>query len=286
MDNFDNNRPEYSQTSASKRPMQIAILIIAVGLLIVGGWWLMRPSEAPAPEIETVPMESTQEFVEPEPIAEPESPKDPIVETESSTPVEPAKPLPSLDNSDEFVREEVLALNNTEPVKQWVQATDLIKRSTAVIDGITQGVMLRKFLPVKAPAGKFATQKVGEQYFIDANNYQRYDTMVSLLTNTDPAKAAKSITTMEPLFEEAFAAQGYEDRTFKDALIEAIDQMLATPIYQEPPELKLESVYFKFADDDIENMSDAQKQLIRSGPKNTQKVQQYLQKLRAELIKM
>ncbi|WIO73417.1 DUF3014 domain-containing protein [Porticoccaceae bacterium LTM1] len=286
MDNFDNNRPEYSQTSASKRPMQIAILIVAVGLLVIGGWWLMRPSEAPNPEIETVPMEPVQQVEEPEPVVEPEPIKEPVEPTEPTMPAEPAQVLPSLDDSDEYVREEVLALNDAEPVKQWVQASDLIKRSTAVIDGITQGVMLRKFLPVKAPAGKFATQKVGEQYFIDANNYQRYDDVVSLLTKTDPAKAAKSITNLEPLFEEAFAAQGYENRTFKDALIEAIDQILATPIYQEPPELKLESVYFKFSDDSIENMSDAQKQLIRTGPENTQKVQQYLQKLRVELMKM
>jgi hypothetical protein len=42
-------------------------------------------------------------------------------------------------------------------------------------------------------------------------------------------------------------------------------------------------VYFKYADETLEKASDVEKLMWRLGPKNTQKVQDYLHKLEPEL---
>lgn len=275
-----NERYEHRPQPPKKRTGQIAAVVIAIVVIGFGAWWLTRPE--PEPEIETIASEPAETVVEPKPVEPAVTPSQPKPDME---PAPPQPTLPSLDNSDKMVRDVLSELNDSKRYQAWLQSDNLIRRGTALTDGLARGVVLHKFLPVKPPEGKFLTRKEGQRYWVDPTNYGRYDTLVKTLTDIKPAQAAKTIHLFKPLLEAAFNEQGYKNRTFDATLIAAIDQLLATPVYEQPPELKLESVYFKYADDKIEKLTDGQKQLIRMGPANTRKVQEYLRKLRAELVK-
>lgn len=284
-----NDRPtvafqEDDQLPERKRAPQAAILAIALAILVAGGWWLSRSME-PAPEEEVVSTLPPVEISEPEPVIDTE----PEIQTPAvEAPVEVDQPkitLPALDDSDPFIREQLSLLNISNTFQNWLQSDNLVRRAVVVTDGLSRGVMLQKFIPVSGPESKFAARKDGQQYWIDAKNYQRYDSLVNTLTAIEPEKLVNSVKLLKPLLDNAFAEQGYSDRSFDDALLKAIDQMLLTPRFDEPPELKLESVYFKYKDPSLEQLTPVQKQLIRSGPDNTLKIQSYLQQLKEELTK-
>ena len=285
----DHNEQSYYYPPAGKtrsRTGQIAILAIAVGVLVVGGWWLSHKPQQPAEPVVEAPV--VEPVIEPvlEETPEPE-PEQPAV-AETPEPIEPEpqpEPLPSLDNSDEFVRGTLLDISDRPTHQGWLKSDNLIRRVTAITDGLSRGELLQKFMPLQSPQGKFEAEKHGEAITISSDNYQRYNTVVDNLIAIEPQQLANTIQQLQPLMENAFEEQGYPDRTFKNALLEAIDELLATPSYQQPPELLLESVHYTFKDVEIEALSEAQKQLVRSGPENTRKLQGYLQQLRIELQK-
>ena len=67
-------------------------------------------------------------------------------------------------------------------------------------------------------------------------------------------------------------------------LLQAIDRVLSTPIIIEPIELTRESVLYQFADPDLEKLAPLQKQVLRTGPENTQKLQQQALALKNALL--
>ena len=285
----DHNEQSYYYPPAGKtrdRTGQIAILIIALGVLIIGGWWFSRDQQEPTDaEVQAPVVESAA--IEPAPVPEMPEPEQPVI-AETPEPVEPApqpEPLPSLDNSDEFVRGTLLDISDRSAHQNWLKSDNLIRRVTAITDGLSRGQLLQKFMPLVSPQKTFEVEKHGNSITISRDNYQRYNTLVDELIAIEPQQLATTIQLMQPLMENAFAEQGYPDRTFKGALQEAIDELLATPSYENPPELLLESVHYTFKDAELEALSEVQKQLIRSGPDNTKKLQFYLQRLKDELNK-
>lgn len=67
-------------------------------------------------------------------------------------------------------------------------------------------------------------------------------------------------------------------------VIAALDEILAAPVIVEPIELTRESVAFRFADERLEELSRLQKQLLRSGPDNTRRLQNIARQLREQLL--
>ena len=57
---------------------------------------------------------------------------------------------------------------------------------------------------------------------------------------------------MRPLLETAFAEMGYRPRQMDGIILQAIDNILATPIIVEPIKLTRDSVAYKFADPELE----------------------------------
>ena len=89
-------------------------------------------------------------------------------------------------------------------------------------------------------------------------------------------------------FKEVPTAEVVEiKRTSKDPqagrLVEAIDDMLATPEAQEPIPLRHPNVLFEYADSDLESRSVGQKQLLRMGPENAAAIKTKLREIRNEV---
>ena len=67
-------------------------------------------------------------------------------------------------------------------------------------------------------------------------------------------------------------------------MIRALDRVLLTPEITEPIELKRKEAIYQYADPELEELTDLQKQLLRMGPDNIDKVKRQAAALRAALL--
>lgn len=192
--------------------------------------------------------------------------------------------LPSLDDSDEFVRERLLLTKHRADLKTWLNTDDLVRRFANYFDGLARGVTLSKIVPLTAPEGRFTTHRDGDIIWLNAGNYERYNRTVAVLTSLDMDSMAQMFHFTRPLLESAFAEMGYRPRQMDGIILKAIDNILDTPIIVERIELKQESVTYTFADPDLEALLPLQKQLLRTGPENTQRIQHQALALKEALL--
>ena len=263
--------------------------ILALGtlasIIIVGGILYQAQNDSWVDEeILAIP---EQEAVKP--ITEPSVPKASIPNSVSTVTkvdevvqIKPA--LPSLDNSDQFVRKRVSLMSNKDNLQGWLATDDLLRRSASYLDGLARGVILTKIFPLSTPQGKFVTHRDGEGIWLNAGNYERYNSSILVLASMDMKLMAQMFHFSRPLIERAFSELGYQPRQMDGIILTALDQILSAPIIVEPIRLTSESVAYKFADSELESLSPLQKQLVRSGPENTQRIQQQALLLKNALL--
>ena len=220
-----------------------------------------------------VPEAVIPQAVEPEPVQEPQ------VSLVSKPP-----PLPKLDNSDDFIRARLLLINDKPEFAKWIKADDLLRRTASYADGLSNGVVLSKIFPLTAPEGSFATHISDGTVWLNAGNYERYGRTINTITNLPMESMAKLFHFIRPLLENAFSEMGYNPRQMDGIILHAIDVILTTPIVVEPIKLTRDSVVYKFADPALESLLPLQKQLLRTGPENTKRIQQQAQALRKALL--
>ena len=201
-----------------------------------------------------------------------------------TTPALKAPKLPSLDNSDDFVRDRLLLIKQKADLKQWLNTDDLLRRTASYLDGLSRGVVLGKIFPLTSPEGNFTTHREGEIIWLNAGNYERYNGTVGVLTSIDMQSMAQMFHFIRPLLEGAFSEMGYRPRQMDGIILQAIDNIIATPIIVEPIKLTRDSVAYKFADPTLEALPPLQKQLLRTGPENTQRLQQQALALKDALL--
>ena len=256
-----------------------AIIIVAV---------LFKAQNQPEydPELIAIADEPVAEVVIQAPVV-PEAVIPEAVEPEPEPPtssVSTPPPLPKLDNSDDFIRERLLLISNKPEFAKWVKTDDLLRRTASYADGLSNGVLLSKIFPLSAPEGKFATHSSDGTIWLNAGNYERYDRTINTLTSLPMDSMAKMFHFTRPLLENAFSEMGYNPRQMDGIILQAIDVILATPIVAEPIRLTRDSVVYKFADPALESLLPLQKQLLRTGPENTKRIQQQAKALREALL--
>jgi hypothetical protein len=192
--------------------------------------------------------------------------------------------LPSLDDSDPFVRKRVSLMSSKENLQSWLATDDLLRRTASYLDGLARGVILTKIFPLSPAEGKFTTHRDGEVIWLNAGNYERYNSTILILTSIDMKLMAQMFHFSRPLIERAFSELGYQPRQMDGIILTALEQILLAPIIVEPIRLTRESVAYKFADPELESLSPLQKQLVRSGPENTRRIQQQALLLKNALL--
>jgi hypothetical protein len=259
----------------------IAVIIIAAVLLNA-----QRQQDADA-EMIAVPEPVAEAAVQAPVIPEAEIPtpaeSEPAAEAEIKLVTEPPA-LPSLDTSDDFIRERLLLISSKPEFSKWIKTDDLLRRSASYIDGLSNGVTLTKVFPLTPAEGKFATHSSDGVIWLNAGNYERYNRTVNTIVSLPMDSIAKMFHFIRPLLESAFSEMGYNPRQMDGIILQAIDVILTTPIVVEPIKLTRDSVVYKFADPALESLLPIQKQLLRAGPENTKRVQQQATALRDALL--
>ncbi len=207
-----------------------------------------------------------------------------LAPTESKVTVEEQVILPALNESDSFLRDSLTNISSDSSFIRWITKDDLFRRAASYFDGLSRGVILNKIFPLNTPEGEFTVHKTGNELLLNAGNYERYNKTISVILGLNMELIAEIFHTTRPLLEAAFAEMGYSSRQMDGIILQSIEQILSTPIIARPIALSQESVLYQFADPDLENLSPIQKQLLRTGPENTQKLQQQALELRDALL--
>ncbi|MFC3033935.1 DUF3014 domain-containing protein [Pseudoalteromonas fenneropenaei] len=216
---------------------------------------------------------------EPTPTLPEPTPSEPLPQREPEAPVKP--PLPTLDNSDTTILAEVKQ-RLTEQAIKLVAVDDVIRRTVVFVDNLAKGDVAKKHSPVVEPLGKF-TALDGDIVIIDPNSYERYTPYVNMLTGMSGAQLVRLYEEYEPLFITAYEEIGYEGDKFRPTLNEAIKELLDTPIPKTPVPLIKDSVTYKYAYPEWEQLSAAQKQFLRMGPENMTKLKTTLKAMQQAL---
>jgi hypothetical protein len=190
-----------------------------------------------------------------------------------------AEPLPKLEDSDAFIRTKAASLSSDPEFAGWLKTDDLIPRFAAAVSMIGRGRVPKDGLSFLAPHRKFSVRRNGETITIDPRGYARYDAAADAVGSIDAAAAAALFRKYKPLFQEAYQALGERKGDVADAVESAVRELQKAPIVEGAVRLKEKGLVYAYADDSLERLSPAQKQIMRMGPKNQRKIQDKLSEL-------
>ena len=228
-------------------------------------------SEAPPPP---APQNDTAEPLTRHPLPTPEP---------AATGEEPETPLPNLEDSDNAIQASLGRVFDARRLDELLVFKNFINRLVVTVDNLPRGKLPVQRLPSKPPPGKFAVKKEGDATVIDPENYKRYTKYVRLLEAADSRGIAAVYFHFYPLFQEAHTDLGYKSAYFNDRVIEAIDDLLATPEVKDPIKLVQPSVFYKYADPQLQGLSAGERLMIRIGADNAARVKRKLRELRDAL---
>jgi hypothetical protein len=243
-----------------------AVALAAIGLLAIFFFVFRQPAKtAPTPD--------------PTPRAgAPALPEEPL-------PVpSPAVALPPLEDSDAFVREAAASLSRHPELVRWLARTALVRTLSVVVLNVADGETPRPHLGFLAPQQRFrAARRPGRLVVPDPAGFAGYDRFGDAVGSVDAAAAAGAYRALAPLFDAACVELGRPAGSFPEALDKAIRSLLAVPVPRDDAELVPHAVGFRWADRRLESLTPAQKQLLRTGPRNVRLVQGKLRELQEAL---
>ena len=244
----------------------------------------------PAPVImPTLPQTRLQPREQPPAIAATPVIEEAPVEVEISAPNIEVLPtelveLPSLNDSDDFVLEGLRALQNGVALIRVLADDQLIRSIVVFVDNISRGEFPQTSLPYKRIGQEMSVRNIDENLFVmGANAHDRFNQLIDTFVAVDTDQALILYRTLQPLFQNAYAEIGSRNVNFDDTLRSAINAVLRSPDVEGPYQLVKPSVMFLYADASIENMEEMQKQLIRIGPENIEKLKAKLRQFLGKL---
>jgi Protein of unknown function (DUF3014) len=197
----------------------------------------------------------------------------------------PALPLPTLDESDSLARSLGGTLSSHPEFSRWLARTGLVRTLAAVVTNVADGESPRPHLEFLAPAVRFRARTGGVRGPLvpDPAGFAGYDGFGDAVASVDARAAASAYRAIEPLLDAAHRELGHPEGRFRDSLDRATAALLAVPVLPEDAALAAHATVLRYADPAIESLTPAQKQLLRTGPRNVRLVQAKLRELQTAL---
>jgi hypothetical protein len=115
------------------------------------------------------------------------------------------------------------------------------------------------------------------QVYIAPHSYDRYAGIAGAVASVDPTGAARLYATLKPRIQEAYRDLGFPPGLSLDQAVErAIVALLDVPMTDGPVRLRPKGIGYAFADERLERLTGAQKQLLRMGPRNVRIIKEKL----------
>jgi len=182
--------------------------------------------------------------------------------------------VPPLDQSDPVVRELVRQLTSHPQVAAWLATDGLVRNFTVVMVNTADGATPARHLRVLRPAAAFSVDTTANGLVLDPRSYRRYDGIASAIASVDAGGAARIYATLKPRITDAYRDLGHPDTPVDQPLERALIALLETPVVEGPIHLHpVKGTGYAFDDPRLESLTDAQKQLLRTGPDNMRTIQ-------------
>lgn len=261
--------------------MNRTIWLILILVLIAAGVFLLTARQDG--EGEPAPSEQTARAGSPPAAPADSRPTGPVVEPAPapSTRI----PLPALDESDSEALESASEVFGKEAVASFLVPDDVIRKVVVTIDNLPREKISMRVRAVRAVPGRFRVDGADEDVTLGVANFARYRPVVSIINAADPTEIVGHVLRFYPLMQEAYEELGYPGMSFRDRVIEVIDDLLAAPEVDPGVRLTRPKVLYEFADPGLERRSTGQKMLIRMGGDNAAVVKDKLRQIRSELVR-
>ena len=211
--------------------------------------------------------------------AEPPAPSQPVPSTRVGAEPGDDIPLPPLDESDALIRDLIARLSSHPRVAAWLTTDHLVRNMTAVVVNISEGRTPAVHLRAVKPDAAYGAAGAGGRLRVDPAGYTRYDSHADAVAALDARGVARFYATIRPRIDEAYQELGAPQGNFDVTLQRAIVELLRTPILDSPPRLRQDSVVFVYEDPALEELSQAQRQFLRMGPRNMRMVKAKLREV-------
>ena len=250
------------------KPVVVVLVLVGIG----GGvyyWRTLRPPETPPATVKSTappkPAIPSVRYPVPQPSAQVE------------------KPLPPLDQSDSAILDALTGLFGRKSVEHLFITEDLVHRIVVAVDNLPRAKLPMRFQLFRPVSGRFLASGTDDNLAINPDNYRRYMPYVLLAESANSKTLVTTYIHYYPLFQKEYESLGYPHGYFNDRLVEAIDNLLATPKVVYPLKLIQPNVLYQFQDPAVEALSAGQKILLRMGPDNAARIKAKLAKIRSEL---
>ena len=148
---------------------------------------------------------------------------------------------------------------------------------------MAEGTNPSQHVPFLRPGSRFQIDGDSPAPLISAASYARYDDAAALVASLDAEGIAELYQRLGPLLREAYEELGQPGDAFQDTVWRAVAHLLNAPVIEGRPELVARGPLFLYADETLEYLSPAQRQLIGMGPDNQRRVQRKIRQIAAAI---
>ncbi|MDN3653180.1 DUF3014 domain-containing protein [Thalassotalea ponticola] len=234
------------------------------------------PTKVDSPADESVVSEPQEPVAEPKPepepvVVEPVDEPEPVINTEASEVPTPVVDLPELDNSDDFIMQELKQISVSKSLLSLILSDDLIRRSAVVIDNFARGDIAYKHLPLKPLDSKYQVVEQDNDapvFNVNRQNWERYQQYIDLFLSFEPEQLVATYQNVRPLLVNAYAELGYSEQDFERAVQACLQRILDAKVASGREVLIQPKVVYTYQDSELESLPDADKLLLRLGPEN------------------
>ena len=197
-------------------------------------------------------------------------------------------PLPELEGSDDLFRKQWARLWSGTDVAHGTKTEQLVRKATVLLDNFAQGKIVRNSLSTLSLKSPFVVDLVqpetNEQDSVDVfqlnpKSYQRYSPIVTAITAVETHQIIRFYRQFRPLLQQAYKELGYPAGGIDDVVLTTLQKIQTAPIVEGEIRLIQPKVMYEFQNQNLEQRSALDKQLIRMGPANTRLLQQKAREL-------
>ena len=207
--------------------------------------------------------------------------------TTPTAPLEPISPVvdavKSPDSGDSLVRAAVVRLSAHPELASYVIHDHLLQRFVRAVDAVAGGYSPRDEIEFLRPTSAFVVRDDEGHLVIASGSFRRYDAVTDVIVSLDNDGLVALYRQLAPRLESIYREVGWATENFDTRFREAVDHLLDVETPAGQIEVEQRAIIYAFAEDRFENLSGAQKQLLRMGPANVDRVQAKLRELRGAL---
>lgn len=187
------------------------------------------------------------------------------------------------EDDDGPVRAAVARLSSHPKLASYLVNDRLLRRFVRAVDAIAGGYSPRDEVEFLEPSRPFIVREYEGQLVIAAGSYRRYELVTDVFASFETEGAVELYRTFRPQLEAIYQEVGWASEDFDSRLRQAIDHLLEVDVPSGQIEVEQRAIVYAYAEDDLEGLTGAQKQMLRMGSANATRVQSKLAELRQAL---